>query len=569
MEGRKRKLPSRGTRAEPASKKRAASASTSNTPEQRQTPTPVVAAPSPVVEEKETLPKSIAPGQPLPTVDEPQPNNLSSKDFQSVSESGVLLDSLQRSRQKWITEGIFEKYWTKTLKKKGWEEPPNNPSRDTMTKLGPCTIVVEPHAFEAIMYTVKDPNQPAFIKDTPMARPPVIQYGPPNGMMPPPAPTPPPQQSQFHIPPPSVKPSTSGAETFKTTMSPASTPNSFQPSPHPNVQSRPPQNGQATPRQPQNPPNAEAGPDMTEAKKDPVIQMLAERASSNPELKALMKIVAQGNASPEELQKFQSHINDLTRLQKARQAAAIPHPSTMQSPAPSGPATPQGNQISRPSPASTVRAMPTPPPPKPVPQPQALRSKGPVPPAKGDATGIVFEFVGGNGDRYLFPKFSILEPRAPDPYTRESLVIVSFLIARKGSSSDSPTYDPNLDYYQPITIRLYAAAKYIETLQRVVAPPEEVRRYMEDVMENMTRAEYVLLAMRLPRDKGEPASTTQDKEKTEVVQAEKAVNTEEQVLWATTNSTPPVTKVISKTKSPVATQQDKYQCFINTIASTS
>lgn len=75
---RKRKLPARAARVEGVSKKR-----TSTPPEHRiQTPTPPV--PPPIVEE--SLPKSIMPGKPLPTVDEPQPENLPSKDFQSVSE---------------------------------------------------------------------------------------------------------------------------------------------------------------------------------------------------------------------------------------------------------------------------------------------------------------------------------------------------------------------------------------------------------------------------------------------------------------------------------------------------
>ena len=55
-----------------------------------------------------------------------------------------------------------------------------------------------------------------------------------------------------------------------------------------------------------------------------------------------------------------------------------------------------------------------------------------------------------------------------------------------------------------MTVRLVApGGRYLENLHRVVAPQDEVRRYMDDVMDNMTRAEYVLLAMRLPR--GEPA----------------------------------------------------------------
>lgn len=76
---RKRKLPARAARVESANKKR-----TSTPPEQRlQAPAPTLPPPQPV---QESLPQSIAPGKPLPTVDTPQPENLSDETFQSVAE---------------------------------------------------------------------------------------------------------------------------------------------------------------------------------------------------------------------------------------------------------------------------------------------------------------------------------------------------------------------------------------------------------------------------------------------------------------------------------------------------
>lgn len=126
--------------------------------------------------------------------------------------------------------------------------------------------------------------------------------------------------------------------------------------------------------------------------------------------------------------------------------------------------------------------------------PQALRSKGPLPTAKPDVSAVCFDF--GTGDRYLFPKFTMLEYL---PTHSGQQVVASFLIVRKGSFSEYGG-DPNLDYYQPVTMRLYThAGRHLENLARVVAPQDEVLRYMDDVMDNMTRAEYVLLAMRLPR----------------------------------------------------------------------
>jgi hypothetical protein len=183
-----------------------------------------------------------------------------------------------------------------------------------------------------------------------------------------------------------------------------------------------------------------------------------------------------------------------------------------------------------------------------------LRSKGPLPPSKPDISGVVFEFSGGNGDRYLFPKFSILEYGPAQGH-----LIASFLIVRKGSASDSPSYDPALDYYQPITIRLFANQhRQLDALQKVVAPPDEVRRYMDDIMENMTRAEYVLLAMRLPK---EPEQASIEKEGS----AENNDQLDNQVLWGTTTSTP--VAIVKPTKR-LLTEEEKYQNFITSVAAT-
>jgi hypothetical protein len=73
---RKRKLPARGSRVESVSKKR-----TSTPPEPRSQPTPPPPAPI-----EETLPKSIVSGKPLPTLDEPQPENLPAEKFQTIGE---------------------------------------------------------------------------------------------------------------------------------------------------------------------------------------------------------------------------------------------------------------------------------------------------------------------------------------------------------------------------------------------------------------------------------------------------------------------------------------------------
>ncbi|KAK8095114.1 uncharacterized protein PG998_014338, partial [Apiospora kogelbergensis] len=261
-----------------------------------------------------------------------------------------------------------------------------------------------------------------------------------------------------------------------------------------------------------NPPTPGAKPaTLAPGGADPIIVTLAEKASEDPHLRDLMKRVARiidqitadykkrgGQQGPSAdrlivdgrtVQYFADEVDAILGIvlkSNAKQkepisyhlrAAILWAPGRKGSVA-STPQTPTGNSQ------------------------QALRSKGPPPNLKPYITGIVFEFHGGTGDRYLFPKFSILEYQAGG-----SQVLATFLLVRKGSKSEYGG-DPALDYYQPITIRLQATSgtgKHLENLARVVAPQDEVKRYMDDIMSNMTRAEYILLAMRLPRHDEEDA----------------------------------------------------------------
>ncbi|KAK2022339.1 hypothetical protein LX32DRAFT_200269 [Colletotrichum zoysiae] len=646
---RKRKLPARASaRVEHVAKKRTV------TPPEPRSVTPV---PAPVEEPPPppSLPKSIQAGKPLPTVEDPQPDDLPAKDYQSYQESGVLAESLSRSRHKWMAEGLFEKYWTKPARKKNATEDPKNPAKDTMTKIGQVTITIEPHVFEATMWAIKDPKPPA--PTTQASFRPIMQYGPPNGTMPPP-PAPPSQaQNESKPTPPTTAsappspaphqmqarpPSSAANEPPKAVPSPrtldpvqpvAATPPpprsvtsslpSAAPAPAPVTAPGTPSNsglpsavGPSAPNSrpssstPQPGPGAAKPPPAAKPQgTDPIIMTLAEKASEDPHLRDLMKRVAAGEAKPDELSNFQKIIDQITAeykrkggqqgpsadrllvdgrtvkyfadevrtildivlatnprqkssellpprgsdplvvalvraaLDDAKVRAMIrriaegqpgftdatdlkaaldklhkdlkgtqttPQPQT---PAPQTPVNggPNGHAV-KPTPAAPAAS----PAPSPAPAPgahpqhphqQALRSKGPPPAAKPDISGICLDFTGGNGDRYLFPKYSILEYL---PGGQQ--VIASFLIVRKGSQLEYGG-DAKLDYYQPVTIRIYAqSGRHLEYLQRVVAPPDEVRRYMDDVMDNMTRAEYVLLAMRLPRGEREPDSEQNGKE---------------------------------------------------------
>ncbi|KAL9616248.1 MAG: hypothetical protein Q9204_008596 [Flavoplaca sp. TL-2023a] len=126
---------------------------------------------------------------------------------------------------------------------------------------------------------------------------------------------------------------------------------------------------------------------------------------------------------------------------------------------------------------------------------------------KPDVISVVFDFS-PNGDRFTFPRFSILEY-----LPGRTQVIASFLVIRKGSAAASAPgeYNRNLTYYQPVTIRLLAAnPKILEPLSRVVAPPEEVRKYMNGIFDKMSPAKPAYLVLRLPRAKGDEEAETSE-----------------------------------------------------------
>ncbi|KAI9163165.1 hypothetical protein HJFPF1_04764 [Paramyrothecium foliicola] len=783
---RKRKLPPRAAaRVEQVAKRRHV------TPSERSaipvTPQPVEEPPPPP---PPSLPKSIQAGKPLPTVEEAQPDNLSSKEYQSVSESGVLAESLSRSRQKWISEGLFEKYWTKPHKRKGvLTEDPKNPPKDAMSKVGTVTITIEPHILEATMYVVKEPKarpqQQSQASQQPQSQQgqsqaqnrPILQYGPPNGSMPPP-PTPTPAVASPTVPasgasnprapspvPASPRPATSSHSVQQdqpspspklstaaditrnnipnspaqvappkvpapvavspqapittsqilaspnqtTTQStpvaqvsqppyeaqpsrplltasiqpgtaplplarPSATPpikpavatTSVAPTPHingprPNVAPSPgpPRAVGKPPATVASPlPAAPAAPAAKPAANDPVIALLAQKASGDPELRDLMKRVAVGQAKDGELAHFQKIIDQLNAEYKRKGGQQGPsadrlvvdgrtvkyfadevrtildivltsnpqQKSTELRPPPrSDPLVvllvkkaleePKTRDMIRriaegrpslhdapdlkeildrlhkemkaippkppaPAPAPTpARHPPTPnglpnghvktPVSQGVPNPQALRSKGPPPAPKPDVSAVVFDF--GSGDRYLFPKYSILEFL---PTNSGQQVVASFLIVRKGSTSEYGG-DPTLDYYQPATIRLsIPTGRYLENLARVVAPQDEVRRYMDDVMDNMTRAEYVLLAMQLPRVSKEDLEGSDEQIKPSAstpaaeLEVEHVPGTKKPpVLWTTKASAGTSTRSSrAEVRDPEEEAQSRYQKLINSVA---
>ncbi|OSS43199.1 hypothetical protein B5807_12163 [Epicoccum nigrum] len=311
---------------------------------------------------KPVLPLRITDGQPLPTLPEPQPLELPSTEWQNIQQSGVLSASLQRSRAVWVS-GVnfrtFHKKYTmpkkvsertdadKQAKARQKEIEKNFPQVGTMD----AQLVIEPHTFPIKLYAPKEGSRAA-----PKKMAPPQQYGawPNHG-----------QHGQHSQHPPQYQPYGQAPYPPKP--------------PPPQSQSRPPPPKPIQHASPQTAP----GPASIPAP-DPVIHMLAARAGTDPELKAVMKIVAAGQAGKEQLEFFQKHINELTEIleKQKKSKAAMPMPMPVPGPVPHIPAaSPAPSKQQAPSSAPLKQQAQSPAPPKQAPSPAPSKEQVPTPAA--------------------------------------------------------------------------------------------------------------------------------------------------------------------------------------------
>lgn len=431
------------------------------------------------------------------------------------SNSGVLAASIERSRQKWLHDGVFEKYWTKPSKKKNLHDV-SNPAKESMAKLGGCSMIIEPHVFDVTLYSVRE-TQYTFLP--PAGQPPnptSLHNSPFNPKLP----APPPPTYAAPIRPISDNRNGSAENTLPPVLPPFNEgfakfdpqgPSQSLPGPssllHPHHSPRP------------------ASHDTT-VSTDPVITMLAARAATDDDLKTLMKIVAQGTASPDQLKAFQRHIDELNMIIQSQKSLPLPNPNPSAHPLDNQSLTqlPPSTPAHPPRPAPNPLSGPHPPKVKTEPlsqyysqpPPSSLKAKSHAP-SRPDISAIVFDFTAGTGDRYLLPKHSIVEYLPGN-----AQAILSFLLIRTGATAAAAVggggryYRDQVEYYEPVTVRLSAHglnSRVLEPLGRAVAPAEEVRRYMGDVMGRMERAEEVRLVMRLPRVGEGGGGGTGEKEK--------------------------------------------------------
>jgi hypothetical protein len=440
---------------------------------------------------EDVIPTKLTSSKPLPSTRQKQASNLSTKDYQSIADSAILAASLHRSRAQWLVDGVFKKYWTKPVKRKGViDVPSNNPEQKSMQRLGNGTITIEPHKFDVSFYTVRE------------AQAPFPYYRHPNQHTP----------KATSLPPANNGPDTpSVASPATSTHGPQQTPVTQS---HTNVVKQ-----EVKPATPNPAAGNLSSPPKPASKptSDPVIQMLAARAASDPHLKELMKVVATSKASAEQLKEFQGHIdefNAVVKRQDAERAAKekeerknVTGLVSQTDRPPSGTPTPGASHPSTysPAPAKSGPSGSAPPlyanyPPAPRPEPIIKH--------------IVVEFhgEGASQDRWLFPEYAVLDIKYGDVE-----MICSFFVERKGSeilaslageSAEEMTalrskWKADQEYYQPITMLVRANQhRTIETIARAAKVLPQVQAHMKAVMKDKVRAPEEYLVHQLPREKG-------------------------------------------------------------------
>jgi hypothetical protein len=321
----------------------------------------------------------IAEGQPLPTLPEPQPLDLPTNEWQDIQQSGVLSASMERSRAVWVSGvnfRVFHKFFNQPKKPadRTEEDKARHARQKNLLKDFPELGVISQHK-DSINSVKENPIQAQLVIEPHTF--PIRLYAP--------------KETMKQIPKKTSVPASYGS--WPNHNQPQhSQPNQYTQynnQGQPVYQQKPPQPRPPPPKPVQKAPAATPGPASTPAP-DPVIHMLAQRAGVDPELKSVMKIVAAGQASKEQLEFFQSHINELTAvLAKQKEEAAKSGKALPATPTPKAIVPPPTPKTVAPSPTPQPIAAPPPPPPPPRPvqpaQPaqtlqHALKPYSPVPP---------------------------------------------------------------------------------------------------------------------------------------------------------------------------------------------
>ena len=430
--------------------------------------------------------------------------------------SANFLLALERSRQR-LMDGVFEKYWIKPSKKRmlGVQNPP----KESMTRLGICSMIVEPHVFEVNLYHVKDIQNNSILLNTynnhsiPMTSTKFLVSEGIDATLLRNSP------SSTHV---NLRAERRGSQAFSTSVLPPFREGFAQFDP---LQEDPPTATALEPAKHALPKatiassasrsydNISSGDYEDETHTDPVIQMLAARAATNPELKSLMKVVASQSASQDQLKAFESQIDELSGIIHNQKNDLSPERTSLNPVPTMDPINHQSafdgttKMSAKSSGVPYLTNFKIEPLSQHYSQPLQHQTHRPIVQGKQENSMVVFDFVHGNGDRFLIPRYSIIEYLPGD-----TQVVVSFIVIRKGDSPSNGSYKDDTEYYQPFTLRLSSHnPRILEHLRKAVAPAAETYAYMAKVTQEIQSAELLTFATKTQGAKAE-TGTVQDAE---------------------------------------------------------
>ncbi|KAK9370842.1 hypothetical protein V1509DRAFT_651060 [Lipomyces kononenkoae] len=416
-------------------------------------------------------------------------------DFEKAEALAV---SLQRSRRTWLTGCMFEKFWTRPQRGRKLAEGQYN-ARDKMAKLCECKAQIGPHIFELRLFTVKavGPTDDAAAN---LGVPAPNEDAKPHGNAS--------NASMATVQDPSANSGQTEPDESSSVQAAATSTNATERESDPSAQpivsidpsspatanaceqiptdARPdvhntnshsateptemPPHDPATMRLPKSSTHSVPPRSTSKNPNEELIDRLHDLARRDPQFGELMKSVASGKASADEIRRFQVYI---AQSRQTERSDASPSTSTPLSQPYKDLPTYRSAPIAKQKPELTKKER------------ELLR----------DQT-IVFEFKENPTDRFLFPRESLVQ-LLPNG-TVHSLVFFlespAEFDAHRGSDkekkkkkseevaeADIPPRRCNPKYYTPLNITLYGIPRKLQDIFiRAVHPREEVIKYFKE-----------------------------------------------------------------------------------------
>ncbi|KAK9479281.1 hypothetical protein V1514DRAFT_356047, partial [Lipomyces japonicus] len=442
-------------------------------------------------------------------MDKQQPDYEKINEPMSFFETGTIGVSLERSRRTWLTGCMFEKYWTRPQRGRKSADIQHN-SKEKMAKLGECKVQIGPHFFEWRLFTVRDDSYVP--KEEPKPRPVASTSLPPTSTalnmastsVSPHAVAQP--VNQIPIPSATVNSSAAPAQTQNVTATQTQSPSTHSQTSPTNAQSTtaipqvPRLNSQAPHANPQGfranmqtHPHPPAPRPQVRTANDELVAKLHAMARADPNFDILLKAVASGNQTQEQMRRFHAYLNDYKGVLNNKS-------QNTPSQAPYGSSSPI---VSRPKLEPRKKEI--------------IRDQM-----------LIFEFKDNPTDRYLFPKKSLLKIASDGSITATLLLLAGLprdteepKMKKKAKDNQNnntksdttteknPSFAPeSLKAHTPITIKFFnVSRKQQEMMIRSVASEEDSKPFLQKLVAETPRTQNWWVYYKL----GEPEVELLDK----------------------------------------------------------